>query len=96
MLLCGPAVEATQGKEEREWERLPTRVTAASLGSRPHPPASVHFAESLGATFLFFFFFGLFRDALAAYGGSQARGPLAATAAGLHHGHSNVGSELCL
>ena len=50
----------------------------------------------LRSYFSLFFFFGLFRDALAAYGGSQARGPLAATAAGLHHGHSNVGSELCL
>ena len=28
-----------------------------------------------------------------AYGGSQARGPIGATAAGLHHSHSNKGSE---
>ena len=28
-----------------------------------------------------------------AYGGSQARGPIEAVAAGLHHGHSNAGSE---
>ena len=27
------------------------------------------------------------------YGGSQARGPTGATAADLHHSHSNVGSE---
>ena len=32
----------------------------------------------------------------AAYGGSQARGPIGAAAAGLHHSHSNAGSELCL
>ena len=31
-----------------------------------------------------------------AYGGSQARGPIGAVAAGLHHRHSNVGSELHL
>ena len=31
-----------------------------------------------------------------AYGGFQARGLIGAAAAGLHHGHSNVGSELCL
>ena len=31
-----------------------------------------------------------------AYGGSQARSPIEATAAGLHHSHSNLGSELCL
>ena len=35
-----------------------------------------------------------FRAAPTAYGGSQARGPIRATAAGLHHSHSNVGSEL--
>ena len=29
-----------------------------------------------------------------AYGGSQARGLIGAVAAGLHHSHSNVGSEL--
>ena len=31
-----------------------------------------------------------------AHGGSQARGQIGATAAGLHHSHSNAGSELCL
>ena len=31
-----------------------------------------------------------------AYGGSQARGPIRALAASLHHSHGNVGSELCL
>ena len=46
--------------------------------------------------FPFFFFFGLFRAAPVAYGGSQARGPIGAVAAGLHHSHSNSGSELHL
>ena len=44
----------------------------------------------------FFFFFGLFaisRAASTAYGGSQARGQVGAVAAGLHHSHSNMGSE---
>ena len=43
-----------------------------------------------------FFFFWFFRAVLAAYGGSQARGPIgatAATAAGLLHSHSNIRSE---
>ena len=43
-----------------------------------------------------FFFFCLFafpRAASAAYGGSQARGLIGAVAAGLHHNHSNAGSE---
>ena len=43
-----------------------------------------------------FFVFCLFRDALAAYGGSQARGLTGAVAAGLCHSHSNARSELHL
>ena len=44
----------------------------------------------------FFFFFCLFAiswTALAAYGGSQARGLIGATAADLHHSYSNAGSK---
>ena len=44
----------------------------------------------------FFFLFCLFafsRAAPMAYGGSQTRGIIGAVAAGLHHSHSNVGSE---
>ena len=40
--------------------------------------------------------FCFFRTAPATYGGSQARGGIGATAAGLHHNHSNAGSEPCL
>ena len=40
-----------------------------------------------------FFFFLVFRAALTAYGGSQARGLIGATAAGHSHSHSNAGSE---
>ena len=46
--------------------------------------------------FAIFFFFLLFRAVRAAYGSSQARGRIGATAVGLHHGHSNTGSELHL
>ena len=48
-----------------------------------------------GWTSLFFFFrsFCLSRATPAAYGGSQARGLIRAVAAGLHHSHSNTGSE---
>ena len=42
--------------------------------------------------FFFLFFFCLFRPTSAAYGGSQARGLIGATAAGLRHSHSNSGS----
>ena len=40
-----------------------------------------------------FFVFFFSRAAPEAYGGSQTGGPIGAVAAGLHHSHSNVGSE---
>jgi len=42
---------------------------------------------------LFFFGFCLFRAPPVALGGSQARGPIGAVAAGLHHSHSHARSE---
>ena len=45
---------------------------------------------------LVWFGFLPFRAAPAAYRGSQARGQIGATAAGLHHRHINAGSELRL
>ena len=44
----------------------------------------------------FFFFFGLFRATLMAYGGSQARGQIGAAVASLHHSHSSARSAPCL
>ena len=41
-----------------------------------------------------FFLCVLFRTTPTAYGGSQARGPIRAIAAGLHHSH--IVSKLCL
>ena len=46
--------------------------------------------------FCFCFCFLLFRAVPVAYGGSQARGPVGAAAARLHHSHSIAGSELHL
>ena len=43
--------------------------------------------------FLVFCLFFFFRAALAAYGGSQARGPVKAESASLHHSCSKLGSE---
>ena len=40
-----------------------------------------------------FFLFCLFRSIPTAYGSSQSRGQFGATAANLHHSHSNAGSE---
>ena len=45
---------------------------------------------------LFVFCVWLFRAAPTAYGGSQARGQIIATAAGLHHSHNHTRSEPCL
>ena len=44
----------------------------------------------------FYLIFLLFRVAPTAYGSSQAKGQIRATLAGLHHRHSNAGSEPCL
>ena len=44
--------------------------------------------------FSLFFFFSFFRVALSAYGGSQARDLIGASAASLHHSHSHARSEL--
>ena len=43
-----------------------------------------------GVTYVFIW---LFRATPSAYGGSQARGRIGATAAGLYHSHSNTGSK---
>ena len=42
---------------------------------------------------LLLLFFCLFRAAPMAYGRSQVRGRIGTAAAGLHHSHSNAGSE---
>ena len=46
--------------------------------------------------YLFIYLFLLFRAALVAYGGSQARVPIGAAAAGQSHNHSNARPELHL
>ena len=43
--------------------------------------------------FFLSFFFAISWAAPAAYGGSQARGPIGAVATSLRQGHSNAGSE---
>ena len=44
----------------------------------------------------YIFFCLVFRATPMAYGSSQARGRIRATAAGLRHSHSHAGSEPCL
>ena len=49
-------------------------------------------AKTLKQSFFFFFcLFAFARATLAAYGGSQARGPIGAVATGLRQSHSNGG-----
>jgi len=74
--------------------RLPGWNTAPSSPVQP----SVHSLSFFFFSFILFvcLFFGLLRAALAAYGGSQARGLIRAVAAGLCQSHYNVGSELRL
>ena len=50
------------------------------------------FPTSLRVNYYFFLNFLLFRAALEACGGSQARGLIGARAADLHHSHSHPGS----
>ena len=54
--------------------------------------SSLQWLQSL----LWYDFFGLFRAAPMTYGGSQARGPIGAVAAGLRHSHSDARSKPCL
>ena len=56
---------------------------------------SLVISENLFFSFSFCLF-AISWAAAAAYGGSKARGPIGAVATGLHHSHSNVGSEKCL
>ena len=58
-------------------------------------PKSLHLLQHLLFSF-FIFVFLLFRAAPTAYESSQARGQIEATAPGVHHSHSNTGSELHL
>ena len=74
------------------------RFTLTRLGFKPSAITTITCAQPdslrrkcpLGK---FFFFFCYVRAAPVAYGGSQARGWIGTLAAGLHHSHSNPGSE---
>ena len=62
-----------------------------------HPPVSSGVPPGAAeASLKEFFLGGLFRAACAAHGGSQVRGRTGAVPAGLHHSHSDRGSELRL
>ena len=65
--------------------------TGVDFWTRTFCPAHLFFFK-----FLEYYYLGLFRATLAAYGSSQARGQIVAVVACLHHSHSNARSELCL
>ena len=69
------------------WTALYTRVTTLFLWCQPY--------KYLGLRSILFYFC-IFRPAPRAYGASQARDRIGATAAGHSHIHSNAGSKLCL
>ena len=80
---------------------ISTVLNSPSAGSPPNWPPSTGkwgtlFGKRCGERFFFFFFsfflFLLFRAKPAAYRGSQAKGQIRATAAGLRHSHSNTRS----
>ena len=64
------------------------------LGVKPMSTI-VHCPIFLNTKLQFFVLFLLFRSAPVAYVSSQARGWIAAVAAGLCHSHSNMGAKLC-
>ena len=82
-----------------------TQVPLSHLNAFAVMVSLVFSISALPISFLFFSFlpssspflsFFFFRAAPAACGGSQARDQTGAAAAGLHHSHSNKGSEPCL
>ena len=64
------------------------RISAAGLSHRKIVNKIILYLDT--DNYLFFF---SVKDSPMAYGNSQARGQIGATAAGLHHSHSNAGSE---
>ena len=83
-------------------DHTPQKSPEGSFGLTPHlrDSATPYFLFYLFITVdlqcQFFFNFFSFRAIPVANRGSQAKGPISAVAAGLHHSHSNAGSEPCL
>ena len=76
-----------------------TRDSLSLLGAHTVQVNRDRYSEELSQLGFFSFsnlklfdLFSSFRAAPVAHGGSQARGEIGATAAGLHHSHSNAGS----
>ena len=90
----GPGISTCRhSKNQKTKQKNPQQQQSISVSDTsvpaPHPPDSP-------CLFVCFLAFCLFRAAPAAYGGSQARGGIGATAASLHHSHNNASSERSL
>ena len=72
------------------------KATAVFSSNRLALPVVEHDINGITQDILFFLVFLSFKATPATYGGSQPRGQIEAVAAGLHHSHSNAGSELHL
>ena len=82
------------------WLVNPLRVLAKYIHTALWPlqylASRMHCLEKPIFYFIYLFICFLALHLRAGYGGSQARGLIGVTAAGLHHSHSNAGSELRL
>ena len=71
----------------------PMACRSSQARDRTHATAVARAAEWQRSILFFICLFLCFRATPMANGGSQARGRIGATAMGLHHSHSNMGSE---
>ena len=76
-------------------QQVPQHPVLDNVSPRKISHGSPH-RSNYSSYFLSFFLCFFLRAVLAAYGSSQARGPMLAAAAGLRHSHSHVRSELLL
>ena len=97
----GPfSVEAHIFPTEPSWKSSrssqPNLISCLGLRFQPFSGMCQTVVPGSPQTSVAFFFFLLFRAILTAYGISQTGGQIGATAAGLHHSLSKVGTELHL
>ena len=95
----GAALKSKQQQQQSVLKGLPVSIQRPSWTSQRQAAGDENYFSKVrfcGVFFVGLFVFCLFafsRAAPAAYGGSQARGPIGAVATGLRQSHSNAGSE---
>ena len=87
------AMGATLKRQKRKKKEMKNERMLKMRKKRDGKTPKTHAFHLPFLFFFFFFFFCLFRATPTAYGSSQVRGRIGATAANLHHSHSNLGSE---